>query len=524
MSGVERQLGELLVDERILSREELEEQLHAAVASRRPLAQVVVENGSARSRDVLAVAAAQLGIRYVPLDGYGRVTPAPDALGLLNGEQAHELVALPIASDDRGRLIVAMDDPLDENRLAMVRQATQSDVVLALAHRAELTRAIEAAYGPPQDTGAVAGNPAGASDREVATIDATVNDLLVELMRNEGSDLHVTAGSPPQMRVNGELLPVPGFGVLRPAETRDLTYAILSSRQRARFEEERELDFSHPVYGLGRFRVNVFFQRDAVGAVMRAIPRDIATLEELGIPPVVAEFAGLSRGLVLVTGPTGSGKSTTLAALIDLINQTRASHIITIEDPIEFAHTHKKSIVNQREVGIDTLSFAAALRHSLRQDPDVILVGELRDLEAVSTALTAAETGHLVFGSLHTQDAPKSVERIIDVFPTHQQHQIRVQLASSLAAVVSQQLLVRADGSGRVVAVEVMVATPAIRNLIREGKVHQITSAMQAGGRFGMQTMDGALAELVKRGTVAIEVALERAIDPDNFLHLVGPR
>ncbi|NND04103.1 MAG: PilT/PilU family type 4a pilus ATPase [Acidimicrobiia bacterium] len=519
MHGVERQLREALVDRRLLSRDDLEEHLHIASDTDTPLVSVVVESGAARARDVLAAVADHIGVRFVAFEGYDKVTPDPDAVNALTRDSARELQALPVETDSLGRLVVAVDDPLDEGRHGRLRQAAHGEVVLALAHRGELMRAIDSAY----DVSAIAAAPApGASDREAATLDATINDLLVELLRHDGSDLHVTAGSPPQMRVHGKLYPVPGFGTLRPAETRDLIYAILTTRQRTKLEEERELDFSHPVYAVGRFRVNVFFQRDAVGAVMRAIPSDISTLEALAMPPVVSEFANLSRGLVLVTGPTGSGKSTTLASLIDLINRTRASHIVTIEDPIEFTHAHKKAIVNQREVGIDTLSFAAALRHSLRQDPDVILVGEMRDLETVSTALTAAETGHLVFGTLHTQDAPKSVERIIDVFPVHQQHQVRVQLASSLAAIVSQQLLVRSDATGRAAAVEVMVATPAIRNLIREGKVHQITSAMQAGGRYGMQTMDAALAALVLAGTVQQEQALERAIDPDSFLDLVG--
>jgi len=522
LSGVNKQLGELLVDKRVVSRDELEGKLHDANTRSEPLAKVLVESGAARSRDVLMAVAAELGIRYVPLEGYERVVPDPNVVQSLTRELAEELVALPIGGDDRGRLVVAVDDPLDEARHGRLRQAVHVEVVLALAHRAELLRAIEAAYDVPGPLEAEPVTAADASEREKATSTATINDLLVELIRNDGSDLHITAGSPPQMRVHGSLYPVPGFGVLRPGETRDLVYAILTSRQRAKLEEERELDFSHPVYALGRFRVNVFFQRDAVGAVMRAIPTDISTLEALNMPSVVSEFATLSRGMVLVTGPTGSGKSTTLASLIDLINRTRASHIVTIEDPIEFTHNHKLSIVNQREVGIDTMSFAAALRHSLRQDPDVILVGEMRDLETVSTALTAAETGHLVFATLHTQDAPKSVERIIDVFPTHQQHQVRVQLASSLAAIVSQQLLVKSTDKGRVAAIEVMVATPAIRNLIREGKVHQITSAMQAGGRFGMQTMDSALADLVAEGLVSAEEALERAIDPENFLDLIG--
>ncbi len=502
-----------------MSRDDLEEQAHVATDQSRPLAEVVVERGLVRGRDLLRTVADKLGIRFIALAGFEAVIPDPAALDTLTHDIAQDLVALPIELDDLGRLVVAVDDPLDEARHGRLRQAAHGEVVLALAHRPELIAAIDTAYDLTR-RGAAPEAILDASDREVATLDATVNDLLAALVRSDGSDLHLTAGSPPQMRVHGDLVPLPGHGVLRPASVKDLIYPIITTRQRADLEEERELDFSHPVYGLGRFRVNVFFQRDAVGAVMRAIPSDISTLESLRMPPAVAEFAKLSRGLVLVTGPTGSGKSTTLASLIDLINRTRASHIITVEDPIEFTHSHKMSIVNQREVGADTLSFASALRHALRQDPDVILVGEMRDLETVSTALTAAETGHLVFGTLHTQDAPKSVERVIDVFPTHQQHQVRVQLASSLAAIVSQQLLPRVDGAGRVAAIEVMIATPAIRNLIREAKVHQITSLMQAGGRYNMQTMDGSLADLVLRGLVSEKMAEERAIDQEAFLEL----
>jgi twitching motility protein PilT len=268
--------------------------------------------------------------------------------------------------------------------------------------------------------------------------------------------------------------------------------------------------------------VNVFFQRGSVGAVMRAIPNDVVTLEALGMPPVVKEFAYLPRGLVLVTGATGSGKSTTLASIVDEINTHRGVHVMTVEDPIEFMHRHKRSIVNQREVGADTESFATALRHALRQDPDVILVGEMRDLETMSTTLTAAETGHLVFATLHTQDAPGSIERIIDVFPPHQQQQVRVQLAESLQGIVTQQLLPTLDGQGRVAAVEVMVAIPAIRNLIREGKVHQIRSTMQAGGRHGMQTMDKALAALVHAGKVDVRLATERAQNVEELTKLLG--
>jgi twitching motility protein PilT len=303
-----------------------------------------------------------------------------------------------------------------------------------------------------------------------------------------------------------------------------MIYAILTQKQRERFENDLELDTSHSIPGIGRFRVNVFQQRDSVGAVMRIIPFEIVPLEQLGLPASVNQFAALPRGLVLVTGPTGSGKSTTLASLVDIINTTKHCHIMTVEDPIEFLHRHKAAIVNQREVGEDTHSFADALKHVLRQDPDVILVGEMRDLETISTALTAAETGHLVFATLHTQDAPQAVDRVIDVFPAHQQQQVRVQLAASLQGIVTQQLVPMGGGRGRRVAAEVLVATPAVRNLIREGKTHQIYSAMQAGGKYGMQTMDQSLAELVKRHNLPMEFALERCANSDDLRRLIGER
>jgi twitching motility protein PilT len=307
-----------------------------------------------------------------------------------------------------------------------------------------------------------------------------------------------------------------------PNETQAMIYSILTQRQRERLESELELDCAHALPGKARFRLNVYFQRDAIGAAFRLIPQEIKPLEELGIPPRVADMARLPRGFVLVTGPTGSGKSTTLASLVDLANRDRADHIMTVEDPIEFLHQHKRCLVNQREVGEDTKSFTSALKHVLRQDPDIILVGELRDLETISIALTAAETGHLVFATLHTQDAPQTVERVVDVFPTNQQEQVRVMLAGALQGVVCQQLLPTADGQGRVAACEVMVATPAIRNLIRDGKTYQIYSAMQAGGRFGMQTMDQSLATLVERGYVSHELGLERCHHPDDFNRLCG--
>ena len=350
-----------------------------------------------------------------------------------------------------------------------------------------------------------------------------VQELLGQVLTKEASDLHITAGAYPTLRVNGDLLPLQKYEPLEAEQLRSMLYAMLTQRQRERLEQDLELDLSYTLPGKARFRVNVYFQRDAVGAAFRLIPFSIRTIEELGLPPQVAEFARLPRGLVLVTGPTGSGKSTTLASLIDMVNTERAVHIMTVEDPIEYLHRHKRAIVNQRELGADTHSFSAALKHVLRQDPDVILVGEMRDLETVSTAITAAETGHLVFATLHTQDAPQTIDRVIDSFPGGQQQQIRVQLSTTIQGIITQQLIPNADGLGRSAAAEVMVATPAIRNLIREGKVHQIYSAMQAGGRYGMRTMDQALATLVSSGKVAMDVAKQRCHDIAELERLVGP-
>ncbi|MHB8296739.1 MAG: type IV pilus twitching motility protein PilT [Acidimicrobiales bacterium] len=383
---------------------------------------------------------------------------------------------------------------------------------------------------PPSPATAIQhGGPAAVLDRGASGAsggegELHVADLLQRVLDLGGSDLHLTAGIAPSVRVSGEIKTLTEFEPLKPPELRRMLYEILTQRQRERFEEELELDTSHSVPGLGRFRVNVFLQRDSMAAVMRVIPFDIVPFAELGLPGSVLAFAELPRGLVLVTGPTGSGKSTTLASLVDVVNQTKAFHIMTVEDPIEFLHHHKRSIVNQREVGEDTHSFTAALKHVLRQDPDVILVGEMRDLETISTAISAAETGHLVFGTLHTQDAPQAIDRMIDVFPAHQQQQVRAQLAAALQGVVTQQLLPTASGGGRVAAAEVLVATAAVRNLIREGKTHQVYSAMQAGGKHGMQTMDTALAALVKRGTISMAVAAERCNSIDDLRRLVAGR
>ncbi len=349
-----------------------------------------------------------------------------------------------------------------------------------------------------------------------------VPELLVKLLEMKGSDLHLTAGTPPTVRIHGELERLGAYPALTPRALQGMIYAILPQKMRERFEQELELDMSYSLPGRARFRVNVYMQRDAVGAVFRVIPFEIKNLVDLGLPPVAADLARFPRGFVVVTGPTGSGKSTTLAGMVDIVNTERAGHIMTVEDPIEFLHKHKTCVVNQREIGADTHSFAAALKHVLRQDPDVILVGEMRDLETIGTAITAAETGHLVFATLHTQDAPQTIDRIIDVFPPHQQQQTRVQLSTTLQGVITQQLIPTVDGQGRVVAAEVMIATPGIRNLIREGKVHQIYSAMQAGGRYGMQTMDMSLASHVKAGRITQQMAFERCHDPEELQRLVG--
>ena len=345
----------------------------------------------------------------------------------------------------------------------------------------------------------------------------TIDDLLERIVARGASDLHVTTGTEPAIRVNGRLERLSDVPKLSADDAQRLLYRILSTEQQKQLEIKRQLDLSYSIPGLARFRVNVYFQRESLGAAFRLVPAEIKKLEDLGLPSQLHDLAKKPRGLVLVTGPTGSGKSTTLAAIIDEINNTRADHIITIEDPIEFLHRHKKCIVNQREIGPDATSFAEALRGALRQDPDVILVGEMRDLETISTALTAAETGHLVFATLHTQDAPSTVDRLIDVFPAAQQEQIRVQIASTLQAVVTQTLVQTIDGNGRLPAIEILFPDDAVRNLIRQGKVEQIYSIMQTGTARGMQTLEQALADLVMRGKIGRDTALTRSSRPDQL-------
>ncbi|MDT4895387.1 MAG: twitching motility protein PilT [Acidobacteriota bacterium] len=350
----------------------------------------------------------------------------------------------------------------------------------------------------------------------------TLSELLKKLAEFGGSDLHITTNTPPQVRVDGHLRPLEGYKVLTSADTKQLAYSVLTDAQKHRFEENLELDFSFGVKGLSRFRANIFNQRGAVGAVFRAIPYEIKPFEALGLPPVVKELCNKPRGLILVTGPTGSGKSTTLAAMIDKINSDRHEHILTIEDPIEFLHNHKSCLVNQREVNADTRGFAEALRTALRQDPDVVLVGEMRDLETIESALRIAETGHLTFATLHTNSAASTINRIIDVFPSEQQSQVRAQLSLVLEGILCQALLPKAGGQGRAMALEILVPNAAIRNLIREDKVHQIYSMMQTGqDKYGMQTFNQSLATLYHKRQISLEVAMQRSSNSDELKELI---
>lgn len=351
---------------------------------------------------------------------------------------------------------------------------------------------------------------------------ANLHQMLKELVERGGSDLHITTNSPPQIRIDGKLTPM-NEPPLTAVETKQLCYSVLAEAQKHKFEEENELDLSFGVKGLSRFRGNIFIQRGAVAGVFRVIPYKILSFDELGLPSIVTELTAKPRGLVLVTGPTGSGKSTTLASIIDKINTERHDHIVTIEDPIEYLHPHKGCLVNQREVGADTKSFKSALKYVLRQDPDVVLIGELRDLETIEASLTLAETGHLCFATLHTNSCAQTINRIIDVFPPYQQTQVRTQLSFVLEGVLSQTLIPRISGKGRILSLEVMVPNPAIRNLIREDKIHQIYSQMQVGqDRFGMQTMNQSLFSLFSRRLISLEDAMGRSPEPDELKQMMG--
>ncbi|MCU1437703.1 MAG: type pili twitching motility protein PilT [Naasia sp.] len=454
--------------------------------------------------------------------------------------RAHTVWDIGVEETPRGADFVGTPLGLGETRPRGRRAAIVDDATIAAAAAAVAARQSMGAAEPEHEPAAQsAAEPTPADEpqeqldfailtppRNPMDVGANPEDALraalQQVVDRSASDLHVGAGSAPKVRIDGSLVPIPDAPAWSGTDVNAVLRSVMNETQRLRFSKDLELDFAYSLSAEYRFRVNVYQQRDAMGAAFRLIPTKIKTLEDLGVPDSVTRFASLPRGLVLVTGPTGSGKSTTLASLIDLANRTRADHIMTVEDPIEFLHSNKRSLVNQREVGSDTHSFGAALKHVLRQDPDIILIGEMRDLETISVALTAAETGHLVFATLHTQDAAQTIDRIIDVFPPAQQGQVRAQLAGTLQGVVSQTLVRRATGTGRAVATEVLVTTPAVANLIREGKTYQIASAMQAGRDLGMHTMDQHLAELVGDGTITRQAAAEKAHDLDALSRLLG--
>jgi len=454
--------------------------------------------------------------------------PEPGQAPVMAAAPVAQPVAEPVAEPVAQPVQQPVEQPVEQapvQAASPVTEAVSQPAVTPIA--AELQPAVpSAAEAPAPDLPPAAGEEGVVT--EAAAVhhghDSEINldEILVHMLEVKASDLHLTENAPPMVRVQGDLQPVPGYGALDSTQLQQAIYAILTDRQKQRFEEDRELDLAYELPGAARFRVNVMQQQGSVGAVLRTIPWDILPLSALRMPEILGDFADLPRGLVLVTGPTGSGKSTTLAAIIDQANRTRHGHILTVEDPIEFVHPHRNCVVNQREVGQDTLSFKDALKHALRQDPDIILVGEMRDLETISIALTAAETGHLVFGTLHTSSAGSTIDRIIDVFPADQQSQIRTQLAGSIQGVVCQTLCKTEDGAGRVAATEVMIATPAVRNLIREGKLMSIPSALQTGAKYGMHTLNQSLAGLVQDGSISYEMAREKASDLAELNQLLG--
>jgi twitching motility protein PilT len=467
------------------------------------------------------------------------ITPSPDAVAIMTEDTAREFGAVPLQLEGTVLAVAFAEPPSHEDVDALAsRVGHRVNPVLAdpvlIAQMLSGGADLPGPPGPAPDSPLIdpdAGSDDGSSEPNVeklleqgipsvatnGSMPLHIDDLLRYAVAVGASDLHLTAQMPGSIRLHGAIRPIEGCPVLTNEGIRDMVFGILPASQRERFEEESELDTSHSIAGVGRFRVNVSMQRGTVAAALRPIPHEMPEFDTLGLPDAIKSFTDLRRGLVLVTGPTGSGKSTTLASLVDIINRNKPLHIVTVEDPIEFLHDHKRSIITQREVGEDTKSFSEALRRVLRQDPDVILVGELRDLETISMALTAAETGHLVFGTLHTQDCPQTVDRMIDVFPTNQQEQIRVMLAATLEGVVTQQLIVNADGTGRVPCSEVLVATSAIRNLIRQSKSHQIYSLMQVGGSYGMQTMDQGLAQLVREGRISEGIAYDRSSNEEDL-------
>jgi len=455
------------------------------------------------------------------------VTADPTEASALRARQVGAAAHVP-ASVDPVALIQKLLGPPSATAAAPVVGASApaaSDSVASTSSPGHAPAPAPAPAPQPAAPPVITGPRQGALGSEPTPSDLPhIDDLLRTMLERGGSDLHITVGTPPGIREQGDLMPIEGMRPLTQRDTQAMILSMLSEDQRKRFETELELDFAYSIPGVSRFRANVFQQRNSLGAVFRVIPIDIPTIEQLGLPRVCTQLADRPRGLVLVTGPTGSGKSTTLAAMIDHINKTRPVHIMTLEDPIEFMHRNKKAFINQREVGEDTRSFASALKRVLRQDPDVILVGEMRDLETIAAAITAAETGHLVLATLHTTGGPAAVDRIIDVFPPHQQQQVRMQLSGTLEGVLSQVLLRTMDGSSRVMAMEIMLGVPAISNLIREGKTHQMPTIIQGSQSVGMQTLDQSLKTLVQSGKITFEEAMSKAQEPAELASLLGRR
>ena len=558
-----RRLADALVAGGYASQETVMPLMAEAASTGRSFAGLLISRGAAGPDVVLGM---QSQLTQLPVVDLHAHRPASYAMQVAPIAVVREFGAIGFELQG-DQLVMAFTDPPDVDDLRTLSSLVGHDIVPVLADPRAVERlwrsqapsaqdvaaeagptSSAAATDPPGDPGAVAAGvtsdlaaqvapaaptpaapgqaapavpvaKAGAFPEQGASdeVPMHIDDLLRYAVTVGASDLHLTSMLPACIRINGAIRAVEGCPKLDNDDIRKMIFGILPQSLRERFEAEKELDTSHSVAGVGRFRVNVFFQRGTVAAALRAIPHDIPAFESLRIPEAIRSFADLRRGLVLVTGPTGSGKSTTLASLVDIINRTKPLHIVTVEDPIEFLHNHKRSIVNQREVGQDTASFSEALRRVLREDPDVILVGEMRDLETISMALTAAETGHLVFATLHTQDAPQTIDRIVDVFPTNQQEQVRTMLGAALEGVVTQQLIPNMDGTGREACCEVMVCTSAIRNLIRTNKTHQIYSLMQTGGQYGMQTMDQALARMVREHRISEAVAFDRCRNEEDL-------
>lgn len=515
-----RRLGELLVERRVLSRDTLDELLAREAAEGVPLDELLVAGDVVSEHDLVAAVAGELGVAFVDLT---QVTIVPEVWAMVPEDLARGYLAV-VVERRRSGVLVALEDPADEQVVAALEADLGTAIIPAAAVHSELVRTVEEMYGPEPTPEAgwadTTVEPAGLVPR-AAHPAVQLDALLDEVVRIGGSDLHLTVGSPPVVRVQGQLARLPGVPVLNGSDVRRLVLGVLTERQQERFLAQGELSSSHAIPGRGRFRVSAFVQRDSVGAVLRLVPGTIPAADDLGLPPNVVEWADQRHGLLLVCGSRRSGTSTTIAALVDRINRSRSAHILTVEQPIEFLHRHRLSLVNQREVGEDTVSFATGLSYALRQDPDVIVAGELPDTECIRLALAAAETGHLVIAGLRTVDAVQTIDRIVDVFSADQQQQIRVQLAATLRGLLVQQLVPALDG-GLALATEVLLPVPAVLTSIRSGDSAGLAKALLSGIGSGMTTMDQSLSELVQDGIVDAEVAVDRAADPAELRYLLS--